>query len=465
MTNNLREKEKLPQHPFFALTLLVGIAWVAAFFIPSGEYVREVVDGITQVDPSSYTVVDKIFPGIDDLFLAFYNGFLDAGSITAMVLFVGGGFGVVKATGLMDVTVKSLVRKLKKYGVLPLMICIMLLMAGIINFTGIWELSIVVIPLVVPLCISLGYDDMTGIGMVLAGNCVALGTALANPFATAVGQEIAELPIYSGIGYRLMAQVILYIPVIFFVYRYANKVKKDPTKSITYGDVKKYEAIEDDGINFSTRQKISGMVFLAIFVFMIYGTLSFGWSFPEMSACFVAIALFVGLSYGYSINKICYLFADGMSELMVGAFVMFFARAVLYILETTLIIDTVINFLSQFFVGTNSIVAAGMVFLVQSLINFIIPSGSGQAVITLPVMVPLGDMAGMTRQVTHFAFQMGDGLSNIFWPTNGALVAILSVAGITWSKWFKFFAPLFAALVGISLVLVMFAQYINLGPI
>ncbi len=298
----------------------------------------------------------------------------------------------------------------------------------------------------------------------MAGNCAALGTALANPFFTAVGHQIAELPIYSGMWYRLVAMCILYVPVFFYVLRYARKVKANPELSITKDEECTFTVIEDDGATMNGRQKIAGVVFLAMFGFLMYGTLVHGFSFPQISAVFVAMALFVGLAYGKGLNEICYLFASGMQDLMLGAFVMFFARSVLYILETTMVIDTVIHFLAGFFVGGNDIITSAIVLVVQSIMNFLVPSGSGQAMLTLPILVPLADMAGITRQTVHFASQMGDGLSNILWPTNGALMAMLAVGGISYKNWFRFFAPLFAIVFVISIILVMVAQYIKLGP-
>ncbi len=457
-------KKKLPAHPFFALSVIIGLAFIAAFFIPSGQYERVVVDGITKVDPTSYKQIEKIYPTIRTLFESFFYGFGNVASLMALVLFVGGAFGVIKGIGLFDVTIKAVMRKMKNYGIVPMMIAIMLMMALIISFTGIWELSLVVIPFIIPLCLSLGYDDMTGFAIIMAGNCAALGTALANPFFTAVGHQIAELPIYSGMWYRLITMVVLYIPIFFYVLRYARKVKANPALSITKDDISTFTPIEDDGETFTKRQKIAGTVFLIMFAFLMYGTLAHGFSFPEISAVFVAMSLLVGLSYGKSLNEICYLFANGMHDLMIGAFVMFFARAILYILESTMIIDTVIHALAGFFVGTNELVIAGTVLVVQSIMNFLVPSGSGQAMLTLPILIPLADMGGITRQTIHFASQLGDGLSNILWPTNGALMAMLAVGGISYRKWFKFFAPLFLVILVISLGFVMLAQYIKLGP-
>lgn len=459
------KKEKLQAHPFFALTIIIFLSFIASFFIPSGKYSREVVNGITRVDPDSYTVIEKITPTIADLFKSLFYGFDSAASLMALVLFVGGAFGVIKGIGLFDVTISTFARKLRKSGIIPVILGVMLFMGLIISFTGLWELSLVIIPFLIPLCLSLGYDDMTGLGIILAADCALFGASLANPFFTAIAHQIAELPVYSGMLYRLFCMIVLLIPVFFYLLYYARKVKRSPEKSLTHGLPCKYTAVEASDITFTTRQKLAGIVFILMFIFLMYGTLTMGFGFAEISASFIAIALFVGIAHGSSLNKICYMFAEGMNDLMLGALVMFFARAVLYLLESTMVIDTVIHFLSQFFVGSNNIIASGVIFLVQTIINFLVPSGSGQAMLTLPILIPLADMAGITRQTACLASQLGDGLSNLFWPTNGALMAFLAVGGISYKKWFQFFAPLFAVIVILSIMLVMLAQAINLGPL
>ncbi len=246
--------------------------------------------------------------------------------------------------------------------------------------------------------------------------------------------------------------------------RYASKVKADPSKSLLSDIGTKYSSIEVEVVKFTPALIRAGIAFLATFGFLLYGTVNMGFDFPEISASFVAIGLAVGLAYGSRLNEICEMFGEGMKDLFYAGMVMIFARAILYIMEDALIVDTVIEFLSQFVVGHSSMMTGSLLLIMQSIINFLIPSGSGQAAITIPIIVPLADMGGVTRQVACLASQFGDGFSNFMYPTNGALIAILMVAGIPYSKWFKFFAPLFAIIMITSMILVSVGVMIKLGP-
>ncbi len=456
--------EKLDNHPFTALFIILIIAYASSFFIPSGEYSRVVIEGRTVVDPDSFKYIEKVQPTFQDFFLSFYNGFGKVWGLIAMVFFIGGAFGVVKRIGLLEVSVKVLARKLKNAPFLLVAIIIMVLVMLVVSFTGVWELSMVIVPFIIPLCLGLGYDHMVGAGLVIIATCAGYGAALTNPFFTAVAHQIAELPLYSGMGYRALTTLIFFIISFIFIIYYARKVKADPTKSVMYGVETGYSEIVDDGSRFTAGHKRAGVAFILMFMFLIYGTVFKGFSFAEMSATFVAMGLLVGLISGASLNRVWHMFSDGIKDMMLAGLVIFFARSILFILEEAVVIDTIIHFLAQFLIGSNSVLTAGLMFVIQSFVNFIIPSGSGQAAITMPILIPLADMGGVNRQVACYASQMGDALSNFIWPTNGGLVALLSIAGIPYMKWFKFFAPLFGVLAVVAIILTMIAQVIDYGP-
>lgn len=468
MEKTQNQNKSMPAHPFLALILILVIATIAANFIPSGEYTREVVKGRTIVNPESYKIVDKKYAGISDFFLSFYHGFGKAWGLIGMVLFVGGAFGVVKRIGLMETTIAVLAKKIKEknIGFLPLAILIMTLFSFIVSFTGMWELSMVIVPFIIPLCLSLGYDVMVGSALIMLSACVSSAAALANPFFTAISHQIAELPIYSGMWYRAITTGIYLVICLIYILIYAKKVKNDPSKSILKDVNSEYTKLDstDKNIAFTIPLIRAGIAFICIFIFLIYGTIEKNFSFAEMSAVFVAMAFIVGFANGSSLNEICYMFADGMKDLLLAGLVIFFARAILFVMEQTLVIDTIIHFLSRFFTGTNVYLTSTSIFLTQGLINFLIPSGSGQATITMPILIPLADMGGITRQVACYASQIADSLTNFVYPTNGSFVALLSIAGISYTKWMKFFAPLFAILMIVSIFLVMIAQAIKYGP-
>ncbi|SCY04445.1 YfcC family protein [Desulfoluna spongiiphila] len=454
----------LEQHPFFMLAMLLALICVAANFIPSGVYERVAFEGRTVVDPSSYQIVAKKYVQFQDFFLSFYFGFKKASGLIAMVLFVGGAFGVVKGIGLMEATVKAMAIKLRNVSFIPMSLAIMVLFGLFVSFTGVWELSLVILPLMIPLFLRLGYDVMTGAAVILVGAATGLAGAAANPFFTAIAQNIAELPLYSALSYRLLTHAILMTVGLVYVALYARKVKSDPSKSLMVGIASKHAELSDDEYAFTPKLIRAGVVFLSILAFLIYGAVCMNFSFAAMSGTFVSMGILVGLAYGLRPNEICHMFSRGMGDLMIAAMVIFFARSILFIMEETLVIDTVIRFLASITEGSSSYLAACLMYWVQTVINFFIPSGSGQAAITMPILIPLADLSEINRQIACYASQMGDALSNFIYPTNGALVAILSIAGIPYRKWVQFFGPLFLILASVACCLVLLAQYVNLGP-
>lgn len=458
------DKTRLDQHPFYMLIMILIIVCIASNFIPSGVFERTVVNGRTLVDPASFHYVDKRYVGIADFFLSFFEGFKAASGLMAMVLFVAGAFGVIKHIGLLEASIKLLASKLQNVHFLPMSFIIMLAFGALASLTGMYELMIVLVPLVVPLYLRFGYDVIVGTAVVLVAACAGLGAGMTNPFFTAISQNIAELPLYSGILFRLVSFLTLLLIGLAFIYVYARRVKADPARSIVHGMDVRFEEIADLEFRMTPALIRAAVVFLGMFVFLLYGTIFRDFSFAEMSATFIAMAFFVGLAYGATPNRICHMFSQGMSELLVAALVIFFAQAILRVMVDAQVIDTVIHSLAGMVEGVGVHASAVLIFCIQTAINFLIPSGSGQATITMPIIVPLADIMGIHRQVAILASQLGDGMSNFIFPTNGALVAVLSVAGLPYLKWFRFFAPLFVLLCVAAMCLITIAVSIGYGP-
>lgn len=468
-----KNKEKKVNHPFFALVIMIIIVAVATHLIPAGEFDRiQTDDGRTIVDPSSYKVVESNPASIADFFQSFYHGFKKGSGVMGLVFFIGGAFGVIKAMGLLNIAVNAITYKVKSKGILLIAPIVMTAIFFNVTFTGMRELDVIFISLMIPICVSLGYDTMTALGVVLIGSVAGFAPALANPFFTGIAHNIAELPIYSAMWYRALVAGIFLITGMIYVIWYAKKVKNDPSKSIvadlpTEKELRKFyeeNDVQQENVEMSLRLKLAGISFLALFAFMIFGTLKMSFGFAQLSGVFVAMTIVPGLIGGLTPNEICENFAKGCSDILVAVLIIFFARSILVLLEDAKIIDSIIHFLAQFVTGTSSTVSAVAVYLLQTVINFIIPSGSGQAVITMPIITPLADIGGVTRQVACLASQLGDGLTNYFYITNGGLLAVLAVAKVPYGKWIKFFLPLFAFYAVVAAIFVAVAQMINLGP-
>ena len=459
-----KTKKQSQVNPFLALLVILVIATLVSNIIPSGTYDRLTVDGRMVVDPQSFRYVSKKYVGITDFFLSFYQGFNNAASLMAMLFFAGGAFGVVKRIGLLETAIKSLAHKLKNTSFYIIALILMLAIGTQVAFTSMWELSVVIIPMVVPLVLALGYDVVVGAGIVMLAACAGFGAAMTNPLFTAIAQKLAELPIYSALWYRAICFIVILMLCYFYLMRYAARIKKDPSRRILIDSECKYTAIQEEAVTFTPALIRAGIAFLAVFIFLLYGTVRMGFDFAQMAACFVAMTFATGLAYGSRLNDICDMMGEGMKDLFYAAMVMLFARAILYILEEAMVVDTIISFLSKLVVGKSSLLTANLLLIMQTIINFLIPSGSGQAAITIPIIVPLADMGHVTRQVACLASQFGDGFSNFIYPTNGSLIAILMVAGIPYKKWIRFFGPLFLIIMIACIIFVSIGVGIHLGP-
>ena len=463
-TQALPEKERQINHPFLALMIILIVVTIVANFIPSGEFVREVVDGRTVVDPDSFRLIDNRFTSVQMFFLSFYYGFIQTAGLMAMLFFVGVGFGVINKFRLLEASVSVVAKKAASVPFGVTAIILMVLFGLLSAFTGLYDLALVFIPIVVPLVMALGYDYMTGVAIVMLGKCVGFVAAFTNPWFTAIAHEIAELPIYSGMGYRIFCFVVLMVPSFIYLMKYATKVKKDPSLAALKDVDLPYGKMDNQEINFTPAMIRAGIIALLCFAFMLYGTVAMQFGFAELTACFAAMGLLSALAYGAKLNDICQMMSEGMKTMFMAAMVMIFARSVLYVMTEVQIIDTVIYFLSRFIRGTSPSVGAVFIFIMQSIINFFIPSGSGQAMVTMPMVVPLADIGEINRQVAVLASQFGDGISNFLWPTVGTLIAILASCGVPWGKWAKWFLPMFVIISIISAGLIVLAVHINYGP-
>ncbi|NLD16746.1 MAG: YfcC family protein, partial [Tissierellia bacterium] len=260
--------------------IILVIVTIVANFVPSGIYDRVEFEGRTIVDPLSYRIVDKENVGITTFFLSFYHGFRNAASLMGMIFFAGAAFGVVNGIGLMETSLKILAYKLRNTHFYVVSFVLMAVIGTQVAFTSMWELCVVILPMVIPLVLALGYDVVTGASIVMLAACAGFGAAMTNPLFTAIAHSIAELPIYSGLWYRAISFVVILLASYVYLMFYANKIKKDPTKSVMYGMTSKYQAFDEDVPKFTPALIRAGIAFLVVFAFLIYGTVKFGFDFP-----------------------------------------------------------------------------------------------------------------------------------------------------------------------------------------
>ena len=449
-----------------AFVLIFGVIIIAAiltYFLPAGSYERTEIDGKTVVDPTSYSSVESTPVGFMELFNSIHLGMLEGASIIFFVFIVGGAFGILKATGALEALVKLITSRFSDKATILIPILMLFFAAGG-TLMGMAEETLVYIGILVPLAIALKYDSITGFAIVSLGASVGFSAAVMNPFTVGVAQGIAELPTFSGIGLRLALLAALYVTAVWYVLRYAKKVKNNPSLGF-YGNHDRNAAVEvDKNFKMANRHKLVLSVFLVNFIVLVFGVINYGWYITEIAGLFLMFGIFMGLIGRLSPTIIAESFIEGAKDLVPGALVIGVAQAILVIFKSGNLMDTLIYHAAGMLDSLPPVFSAVGMFIFQLFFNFLIPSGSGQAALTMPIMAPLADLIGVTRQTAVLAFQLGDGISNIIFPTVGFFMAGLALAGIPWSKWVKWVFPFALMQVGIAIIFVIIAHLISYGP-
>jgi len=458
-----KRKSRIP-HTFVLLFSLIVLAAIGTYVLPAGQFDR-MTDPVTHktiVVPGTYHQVDPSPVGFFDVFISVQKGMIDASTVVFFVFIVYASFYTVLKTGALHSFIGFLLRVLEGKEIIIIPVFMYLFALGGSVF-GMFEETFGFIPLFVGLAIAMGYDAIVGMCMVSLGVAMGFAAAFMNPFTVGLAQKFAELPLFSGMGYRLICWFVIVTMAVLWTIRYAIKIKKDPTKSLVYGlDMGELALDHNELINkhFHPRDK----AILAMVVFMvgllIWGVIKKGWYFNELAGIFLIMGILAGTLAGWGPNKIAVTFLEGAREIVFGALVIGLSRGILIVMREGNIIDTVIYGLSQPLSAFPSWVAAEGMLFVQTLINFFIPSGSGQAATTMPIMAPLADLLNIKRQVAVLAYQFGDGFSNVLWPTT-LLPVICSIAKVPIDRWWRFFVPFFLLLLPVQMIFIAIAVAIG----
>ena len=439
-----KKKWKTP-HTFVILVTIIIIAAIATYLIPAGEFTRfkDAATGKTLVEAGSYHRIAS--NPLNPLLIpsAIYTGIVKSASTITFMLIIGGAFEVITSTGALTALCKKLSKTFSKhkYAVIP----VFLTLFSIFGFTmGMSSEVMIFVPIGITLALFLGLDKVTGTAMIALGAAVGFTAGILNPFNVGVAQDIAELPLFSGMAYRIVILVILLAATSAYIIIYAKKVAANPEKSVIYGIQEDTEYTFEDVSDSISKSQIAVLVIMAAgFGILIYGLSTKGWYFEEMSGLFIFMGIACGLVSGYGPSRIAKEFGNGAKGIVVGCLIIGIARTVEVILSDAKILDTIVyGIVNIVNVMPGSIKAVGM-FICQSLINCVIVSGTGQAAVTMPLMVPVSDLVGISRQTAVLAFQLGDGFSNSVLPMSSSLMGYLAVSKIPYSKWLKFMMPLF----------------------
>ncbi|WLV24653.1 YfcC family protein [Aciduricibacillus chroicocephali] len=458
-----KDKKAININAFVLLFSVIVIAAVLTYIIPAGEYDRIEKDGRTLVVPNSYHAVDSAHAGFFDIFRSIHTGLVNSGGIIFFVLMVGGAFGILKATGTLDALMISLTRSIKNKQLLLIPVLMLCFAVGG-TLMGMAEETLVYIAIITPLVIALKLDAIVGFAIVSLGANIGFMSAVLNPFNVGVAQSIAELPTFSGFGLRLALLATLYVAGVLYVYRYAKKIQANPELRFVSDSKSSQHVDVDENMKMTKRHKLILAIFLLNFITLIFGVIRYHWYITEIAGLFLLFGIIIGIVGKLKPGQIADSFIEGTREMVGGALIIGFAQAILVIVQDGKIVDSILYHASLVLGHLPATLNAIGMFIMQLFLNFLVPSGSGQAALTMPIMAPLGDLIGVTRQTTVLAFQLGDGISNSIFPTVGILLAGLAIAGIPYTKWVKWVLPFILIEVAIAACFLIIAQLIHYGP-
>lgn len=428
-------KLKAP-NTYVIIAAIILLCAVMTWFVPGGQYVK------AENGSLSYESVDSV-PQTWQIFTAIYHGFVKQAGIIIFILVVGGAFWLLNATGAVEAGIKRFISKIGNRDKIVLAaLTILFSLAGAVF--GMSEETIPFVGIVVPMAVSMGYDAFMGMLVVYVASNVGFSSAFLNPFTVGIAQGMADLPLFSGMGYRLFCWGILTTLLVVFVIFYAHKVRKEPSNA---------EAIETEPL---TKRQSWVLITLALtVVILIVGVTCLDWYMPEITGLFLAMGIICGIIAGFHSDRIVSELMTGAKDILSAALVVGFASGIIVILQDGKIIDSILHSMQEGLDGSGEVGSLSAMYGIQALINFVIPSATAKAAITIPIMAPFSDMVGVSRQAMVLAFQFGDGFTNMITPTSGVLVAALAMARIPYTEWVKWIWKMVLVLLVLGLVLLL----------
>ena len=460
-------------HTFTIVFALIVLAAVMTWLVPAGEFERQMVDGREVVVNGSFHRVDSS-PQTWQVFSALFNGFVDKADIIVFILMVGGAFWILNNSHAIDVGVMAFLRRVQRLsrfklikwlGVNNIIITLVMLMFSLFGaIFGMSEETIAFVVVIVPLAIQMGYDSIVGVCMCYVAAHIGFAGAMLNPFTIGIAQGIAGLPLFSGLEYRFICWIILTIIGIAFVLWYAARVKAKPERSPVHKlDDYWRERVESNAqSSLTVRQILILILLLVTIVALVVGVLKFGWYIAEISALFFAMGVVSGIIDRQSADDIAKLFLAGCKDILSAALVVGLASGIIFILKDGKVIDTLLYGLTRSLAQTGEVTSLAVMYLFQTLLNVVMPSGSAKAALTMPIMTQFADLIDVSRQTTVLAFQFGDGFTNMLTPTSGVLIGVLGMARIPYGTWLRWVWKFILALIGIGFLLMLPTLWVSL---
>ena len=451
-------------HVFVILLVIMLFVVLLSYLIPSGAYERiEDSSGITVINPDTFQYVENETPiTFMDYFEAVYTGFVNGATIMGTLFISSGVIYLLEVSGAFGAGINMILKKTK--GKEFSVVCIFYTIFVVFGVLGYGEAAYPFYPLAVTIGFALGYDRMVGTALAIVGSTVGFTSGLMNTFTTGVAQQIVGLPLFSGIGFRAVGLVVFYIIGLIGLYTYCRKIKRDPSLSLMseeYMNQKKEEHAE--GMEeMNIRRALGLLVFLGIIIVQGFGCIRLGWSFPQIAAIYVIMGILLSVIFRIGPSEACQLFCKGAVRVFAAAFAVGLAQSVVVLMNQACIMDTIVHGMSQLLENRSAILALLIIFVFVTLFNFLVVSGSGKAVIVMPILQPLGKILNINQQVLVLTYQYGDGITNSFWP--GSSLVQLSMCGVDYGSWIKFCWKIYLGFIVSAFVLVMIAYGIGYGP-
>lgn len=413
-----------------AFVIIVGvilISWVITYIIPQGSYQRSTdeLTGITKVVSDSYQKTEGENLSVFDLLMAIPKGIAGRAETIVLILLIGGSFYVIEKTGALSQGLGKLVNILKGKEILALIVVSAIFTAAGASI-GLQEEVIAMMPILLLFGRSLGFNTLTTLYMSYGSTVIGSAFSPSNPFAVIIAQKEAGLPLLSGSNLRVIVLCVAFILWVAYLIYYSKKNRIEK--------VKMPPAEKSNGI----RGQVILLLLCLTFGIVIYGLLELDWGFNEMSASFFALGIVSGLIGKLGVNETGEHYISGFKEMIFAAIIIGLANSISMILKDGMVIDTIVNGLFGPLQNLSPAISGILMMVSHSILHFPLPSYSGQAVLTMPVLVPLSDLTGMSRQTCVLAYQYGAVLADLFVPTNGALMAVLAISGVSYNKWLRF---------------------------
>ncbi len=532
----MRKKRAIP-HTYVIVFYIIVFAAILTWIVPGGAFDRQQIqldNGTVKevIDSNSFQYIDAK-PQTWQIFSALFDGFVDKADIIVFILLIGGAFWIMNESKAIDVGIFSFLKTSKKVehiwlfqklGINNIILTLIMLLFSMFGaIFGMSEETIAFVIIFVPLAIGMGYDSIVGVSLCFVAAGLGFAGALLNPFTIGIAQGLSGLPLFSGIEYRFFSWIVINFVGIFWILRYAKKIKKNPQLSPVYeedGYWRKSDVQEESNghqkagksawisftfivavlLYFSSTEFWSVLqignasysfpaipvvtAYFAIFGFLslrksihfyilnilgltifmlIIGVMGYAWYVMEIASLFFAMGLASGIAMNYSPNKITNLFIAGVKDITSAALVVGLAGGIIIILNNGQIIDTLLYYVSESMNDIGKLASVELMYVFQTGINVIIPSGSAKAALTMPIMSQFSDLIGVSRQATVMAFQFGDGFTNMITPTSGVLIGVLGVARIPYEKWVKWVWPFILMLTIVGALLLVPTVYMELN--